>query len=704
MSPKGIKRRRVEGSTNDSSTIVGSLSPASWSDMPSCVAVLQKPRESSSPSVLLELATQLTNALVADMRLQNPPINAASAIHRSPTSRETPSRSFDVARMERSISRHGKRRSSLHEGNTINGTRTIVRQGDFTIEESLLDFGTADDTDDDEYLHVGGDDDDDDDNNDGDGGDNNNSNIDNRNNNNNNDNKDNDNRNSGTPAETVEVIEIEPMTNTNSNHAKTSQSKTGSKIEHQLTNIKKPNIQENVPQKLEIASSKQAVNVVPEESTPLPWWRSSRTRVTVSDHPTNEVDLIRGYISAVAHACLLESYNKISLRDTFDRDPGSPRGVGFRATSSSLLLLERARHMGHAREQFGSSLMHTLLNRKHLTWDFISTNSANYSHSSQANGQSPLRDVVDNPLKFSASSSSSIRSRTKIRNTHPSKVADFIGCELCGEFRLARCRISLSGQCNGRDWWPEPLQLGVLSRKMEPADERFRSVEERIHSTFAVTVELGLGLNGHNQDDDDDDDDDISNDMGNGESTGGMLNGGAQGSSSSRHKTNGYHGEQDGRQNRDNGVDLSLSASSSDDLLVDEQCLRKVVVFHRLVHATQSIANAIHAGVEDEVRDGVVRVRLPQGRPPRVEDVRETLAKLCTRQRDLMSGETEQVQNLLRLGDLYFSGQDAVMLASGLGLDKDDGPGVYDEPLYLADEDHEQVVKQLLAEHRVVQT
>lgn len=187
-------------------------------------------------------------------------------------------------------------------------------------------------------------------------------------------------------------------------------------------------------------------SAVVSSSSRLPWWRSSQNRVTVPDSPPNIDEIFRGYIRAIVKASINSSWTCSDLITAFDGDPCGEKGRGFMDVSSALVLMERARHMGHCRARWHPDVVCGLLNHSQARWSRIPLN----------------------------------------------KDDDFVGCDVCGRVRPATEKLLLSGQYrDGREFWPTQMRIDVLSMK-NVNDEGCYSLTVEVNRECIGTDSRGL--------------------------------------------------------------------------------------------------------------------------------------------------------------------------------------------------------------------
>lgn len=326
----------------------------------------------------------------------------------------------------------------------------------------------------------------------------------------------------------------------------------------------------------------------------LPWWRANENKITVAAKPSNEGELIQGYIAAIARACINATWTEEGLSSAFDSDPSCERGRAFRSVSSTLLMMERARHIGQCRLRWPRELLHALQARRDVSW-------------------SPLyEDGVSR------------------------KNGSFVGCEACRGFRPATTRLVICGPAyDARNFWPGQLRVDVLRTKAKG-------------SIVDVTMELSP------------------------------------------------HGDELG-----DGSELE-----SIEVWVDTECLRKCVVFHKLVHMSASIAGEVDGMMEDVLRDGVIRVDMSgEGGGKKfkarvLEQAELTVVDRLLENDDYLQKKRAFVRDLLRIGDIYFSAGESELLDSGDAADSPSGKmahNIYDAPLELGDEMYSERVNKVLA-------
>lgn len=176
--------------------------------------------------------------------------------------------------------------------------------------------------------------------------------------------------------------------------------------------------------------------------TMLPWWRTVESRMRQSELSTRDEDVLRAYILAAVQSCVQDSWKAQALRESYESDPSSPRGKAFLAVRSSLLMMERARHMGQCRTKWRPELIDELLHRRGLEWSNIE---------------------------------------------HDPSFSQFHGCDVCLGHRPATKRLQLSGsRYDSLNFWPTKNPVNILS------------TSEQEGGCLSVAVELGsetkLGL------------------------------------------------------------------------------------------------------------------------------------------------------------------------------------------------------------------
>lgn len=331
----------------------------------------------------------------------------------------------------------------------------------------------------------------------------------------------------------------------------------------------------------------------------LPWWRSTQNRVTVLDNPPNVIETFRGYVKAIVKACVNASWTTADLRAAFDGDPCSEKGKAFRDISTSLVLMERARHMGHCRARWHRDIVSGLVSRRYARW-------------------SKLSMMEDN---------------------------DFMGCDICGSVRPATERLTLSGEkLDGREFWPDQMRIDILSMRKLSDD-----------GSYSLTVEVNR--------------EEISNGI----------------------------GEKDAEKREDDKT-----------YYVDSQCLRQCLVFHRLVHATNIVSGEVRGMIEDELREGVVELKVKPGVGDRsvLDALEEELMNCVLARTDYPNRQVTSFLDMLKLGDLYLSAEESEVIDSGCAEDelertKNIRPTIYDAPLYLGDERFASQVTRLVAMSQV---
>lgn len=331
----------------------------------------------------------------------------------------------------------------------------------------------------------------------------------------------------------------------------------------------------------------------------LPWWRSTQNRVTVLDNPPNVSEIFRGYVKAIVKACVNASWTTADLRAAFDGDPCSEKGKAFRDISTALVLMERARHMGHCRARWHRDIVSGLVSRKYARWSKLSMK----------------------------------------------EDSDFMGCDICGSVRPATERLTLSGEkLDGREFWPDQMRIDILSMRKLSDDGR-----------YSLTVEVNRE---------------------------GMSNGTAEKDAGKREDDKTYY--------------------------VDSQCLRQCLVFHRLVHATSIVSGEVRGMIEDELREGVVELKVKPGVGDRsvLDALEEELMNCVLVRTDYPNRQVMSLLDMLKLGDLYLSAEESEVIDSGCAEDelertKNIKPTIYDAPLYLGDERFAAQVTRLVAMSQV---
>lgn len=322
----------------------------------------------------------------------------------------------------------------------------------------------------------------------------------------------------------------------------------------------------------------------------LPWWRSVESRMSLPMRHVKDENVLRGYIMTLIRSCVCESWKAEKLRESYARDPASNKGRAFLAVSSSLLMMERARHVGQCRMNWSTELLRELLQRRDIEW-------------------SPIE--------------------------HDPTFPQFVGCEVCLAHRPATKLLKLKGaKYDSRDFWPTSSVVDVLSTSEEKG-------------VLSLAVELAPGCR-PGQCANIDDDDEI-------------------------------------------------------EFWVDEQCLRKCLVFHELVHSTSILTEDIMYMVEDELRDGIVEI-------PKSSDLCETgtsvvelleahLVDVLSRNEDFMKRRIAHFIDIIRLGDMYFSPGHGEVKTGGLTISSK----LYDAPTELNDEAYGDRVRKLesLTENKI---
>lgn len=158
-------------------------------------------------------------------------------------------------------------------------------------------------------------------------------------------------------------------------------------------------------------------------SASLPWWRSVESRMSLPMRHVKEADVLRGYIITLIRSCVRQSWTAEKLRESYDQDPSSVQGRAFLAVGSSLLMLERARHMGQCRMKWHADLVQELLQRRDIEWSPIENDPSFYQ---------------------------------------------FVGCEVCLAHRPATKCLKLKGpKYDSRDFWPTNSVVNILSTTEE---------------------------------------------------------------------------------------------------------------------------------------------------------------------------------------------------------------------------------------------
>ncbi|CAN8064608.1 unnamed protein product [Agarophyton chilense] len=169
----------------------------------------------------------------------------------------------------------------------------------------------------------------------------------------------------------------------------------------------------------------------------LPWWRATESLASLSSNLGNREDLLKLYVMAVIRSCIRESWSADALKRCFENDPSSSRGKAFLAISSSLLVMERARHMGQCHVKWRPELMQELLQRRVIEWSRVQKH-VSFDH--------------------------------------------FAGCDVCLGQREATIRLWLRGdRYDPSDFWPGSSRVEVLTS------------EEREKDVVSVAVELSGG-------------------------------------------------------------------------------------------------------------------------------------------------------------------------------------------------------------------
>lgn len=157
----------------------------------------------------------------------------------------------------------------------------------------------------------------------------------------------------------------------------------------------------------------------------LPWWMTSDSHATRVDQSEDREKLFTGFTMAVIRSCVRESWSADALKESFDSDPSSARGQAFSAVSSTMLLLEQARHMGQCYLNWSPRIIRALNHYRVVEWS-----------------------VIEPEASFD----------------------QFVGCELCRGHRAATCRLVLKGPCyDSCDFWPGSSRIEVLSAEEDRA-------------------------------------------------------------------------------------------------------------------------------------------------------------------------------------------------------------------------------------------
>lgn len=285
------------------------------------------------------------------------------------------------------------------------------------------------------------------------------------------------------------------------------------------------------------------------------WWRQSRPRVTLPDRVPLEQrkKLLRGFVMALVRSCIREAWSADTLLACYNREPASSRGEAYYAASASLLLFERARHMGQCRTRWRPELLNELLKRPRVQWQAVEQNEA---------------------------------------------FDQFTGCEVCLLHRPSTRKLILSGaRYDARSFWASSSQVAILST----ADQG--------DGGTAVAVEMTATQN---------------------------------------HVA----------ANADRPDDGTIS-----EFYVDQQCLRRCLLFHELVHCTSRIAGEIRILLEDEVCDGLVEI---PGNEKNTDDasivhkgsvqarLERHLVQKLSENNDFLNRIVNQLSDAVQLGDKYF--------------------------------------------------
>lgn len=155
--------------------------------------------------------------------------------------------------------------------------------------------------------------------------------------------------------------------------------------------------------------------------TELPWWHAAGPDMSRAIKHLNNEEAFRGLILAMIRSSICKSWSADNLREQYHQDPSSPRGRAFLAVSSSLFLMERARHIGQCRLEWKRQLMVELLGRRDIEWSIVQGDPS-FPH--------------------------------------------FVGCEACQKYRRATRRIRLAGPgYDSRNFWPSNSRISILSAK-----------------------------------------------------------------------------------------------------------------------------------------------------------------------------------------------------------------------------------------------
>lgn len=128
---------------------------------------------------------------------------------------------------------------------------------------------------------------------------------------------------------------------------------------------------------------------------------------------------------------------------------------------------------------------------------------------------------------------------------------------------------------------------------------------------------------------------------------------------------------------------------------VDEQCLRKCLVFHELVHSTSILTEEVMCLVEDELQDGVVSVRkaqqLPEEGTSLVDLVQCHLVDVLCRNKHFLEKQIQHFADMTHIGEAYFSAVDEGIPGSHQepkDAETNSSARVYDAPLSLRHEQY----------------
>lgn len=311
-----------------------------------------------------------------------------------------------------------------------------------------------------------------------------------------------------------------------------------------------------------------------------PWWQVPQLNAKEVCGIIGERKSMGAYISTIAKCCVSSSWTAHEMRYNLEHGKNSAKVDAFRLTSQALSLLERKRHMKQCGAVWTRDAIRDLCSRGCIGWRRL-----------QAGG-----------------------------------VGDFTGCELCGRFRRATCKVVISGsRYDGADFWPGASRTSVV--ETEKVGEGVYSVGVRV-----ARIES-------------DDEDEIQED--------------------------------------------------DSELFVDEQCLRKCLLFHKLAHMTKEVTKTVCDVIDAQLENGGY-VQVAVDGVKSMDKVLEAVeVKLVSKVEEevFMTRQVNIISQMLRLGDTYFS----EARRDGFAMEMcEDGHGVYDEPLYLGDGLYSDYVDEIL--------